>query len=74
METNSPSSTRRPNMVENAANAPWGWDDETVIVGVITLSEGDGEVYAPDFFMDPAYLVDYYHEGLGDFSRSYNPL
>jgi hypothetical protein len=60
-----------PNMVENAANAPWGWDDVTVVVGGIVISEGDGEVYAPDFFTDPAYLVDYYHNGLGDFSHSY---
>ncbi len=42
------------------ANAPWGWDDWD-----------DGEVFAPDFFMDPAYLVDYYHDGLGTFSSSY---
>jgi hypothetical protein len=52
------------NMTENAANAPWGWDDWN-----------DGDVDAPDFFMDPAYLVEYYHTGLGDFSilYTYNP-
>jgi len=44
----------------NKANAPWGWDDKD-----------DGEVDADDFFLDPAYLVDYYHGGLGDFSRDY---
>lgn len=55
------------NMVENAAMAPWGWDD----IYVPLLSEGDGEVDAPDFFLDPAYLVDYYHDGLGDFSSNY---
>ena len=60
-----------PNMSENAANAPWGWDDKAVKVFGITISESDGEVNAPDFFLDPAYLVDYYHEGLGDFSRTY---
>ena len=49
-----------PNMVENAANAPWGWDDWN-----------DGDVDDPDFFIDPAYLVDYYHDRLGDFSHSY---
>ena len=44
----------------NAANAPWGWDDFN-----------DGPVYQPDFFMDPAYLVDYYHGSLGEFSHTY---
>lgn len=59
------------NMVENSAKAPWGWDDETVIINGIKISEGDGEVYAPHFYTDPAYMVDYYHDGLGDFSHSY---
>jgi len=45
---------------ENKANAPWGWDDKD-----------DGEVSASDFFINPAHLVDYYHDGLGDFSRDY---
>ena len=45
---------------ENKANAPWGWDDKD-----------DGEVNGDDFFIDPAYLVDYYHDGLGDFSHDY---
>jgi hypothetical protein len=45
---------------ENRANPPWGWDDKD-----------DGEVDTDDFFIDPAYLVDYYHEGLGDFSHDY---
>jgi hypothetical protein len=44
----------------NKAKAPWGWDDKD-----------DGEVYTDQFFTDPAYLVDYYHEGFGDFSHDY---
>lgn len=42
------------------AHAPWAWDDSD-----------DGECYPPDFFDDPAYLVDYYHNGLGNFSHVY---
>lgn len=45
---------------DNAANAPWGWDDWN-----------DGDVFTPQFFTDPAYLVDYYHDGLGTFFTSY---
>ncbi len=45
---------------ENKANAPWRWDDKD-----------DGEVYADQLFIDPAYLVDYYHDGLGNFSHDY---
>ena len=45
---------------KNKANAPWGWDDKD-----------DGKVYADQFFVDPAYLVDYYHDGLGNFSHDY---
>lgn len=45
---------------ENKANAPWGWVDKD-----------DVEVAAGDFFLDPAYLVDYYHDGLGEFSHDY---
>ncbi len=44
----------------NKANAPWGWDDKD-----------DGDVSAEQFFIDPAYLVAYYHDGLGDFSHDY---
>ena len=44
----------------NKANAPWGWDDKD-----------DGEVSADQFFIDPAYLVAYYHDGLGDFTHDY---
>ena len=44
----------------NKANAPWRWDDKD-----------DGEVYADQLFIDPAYLVDYYHDGLEDFSHDY---
>jgi len=45
---------------KNKAHAPWRWDDKD-----------DGEVYADQFFVDPAYLVDYYHDGLGNFSHDY---
>jgi len=45
---------------DDAANAPWGWDDEN-----------DGPVYPPDYFYHPAYLVDYYFDGLGELSRTY---
>ncbi len=44
----------------NAANAPWGWDDWN-----------DGAVFKPDFFSDPAHLVDEYHDGFGTFSHTY---
>jgi len=44
----------------NKANAPWGWDDKD-----------DGEVSADQFFFNPAYLVDYYCDELGDFSHDY---
>jgi len=44
----------------NKAHAPWQWDDKD-----------DGEVYADQFFVDPAHLVDYYHDGLGNFSHDY---
>lgn len=45
---------------KNKAHAPWRWDDKD-----------DGEVGADHFFVDPAYLVDYYHDGLGNFSHDY---
>ena len=45
---------------ENKAHAPWRWDDKD-----------DGEVDADHFFFNPAYLVDYYHDGLGNFSYDY---
>jgi hypothetical protein len=45
---------------DNKANAPWEWDDKD-----------DGEVSAVQFFIDPAYLVAYYHDGLGNFSHDY---
>ncbi len=47
-------------MTANAADAPWGWDDWN-----------DGDAFESDLFMDPAYIVDYYHDGLGDFSHTY---
>ncbi|MFC1945823.1 DUF3221 domain-containing protein [Chloroflexota bacterium] len=45
---------------ENKAHAPWRWDDND-----------DGEIDAYQFFLAPAYLVDYYHDGLGKFSHDY---
>ena len=45
---------------DNKANAPWGWDDWN-----------DGEILRGEFFTDPAHMVDYYHDGLGDFQRAY---
>jgi len=51
---------RGDNHEENKAHAPWHWDDYD-----------DGEVNADHFFVDPAYLVDYYHDGLGNFSHDY---
>ncbi|MFC1946436.1 DUF3221 domain-containing protein [Chloroflexota bacterium] len=45
---------------ENKAHAPWRWDDKD-----------DGKVRADQLFTDPAYLVEYYHDGLGDFSYIY---
>ena len=51
---------RGDNYGENKAHAPWQWDDKD-----------DGEVQADQFFIDPAYLVDYYHDGLGNFSHDY---
>jgi hypothetical protein len=48
------------NWGDNKADAPWGWDDKD-----------DGDVSAEQFFLDPAYLVDYYHDGLGIFSQYY---
>ncbi|MFC2063057.1 DUF3221 domain-containing protein, partial [Chloroflexota bacterium] len=51
---------RGDNYGENMAHAPWRWDDKD-----------DGEVYADQLFFDPAYLVDYYHDGLGNFSHDY---
>ncbi|MFC2034643.1 hypothetical protein ACFLUJ_00765 [Chloroflexota bacterium] len=51
---------RGDNHGDNKAHAPWQWDDKD-----------DGEVYADQFFIEPAYLVDYYHDGLGNFSHDY---
>jgi len=44
----------------DAANAPWGWDDED-----------DGPTFAGEMALDPAHLVDHYFDGLGDFSHQY---
>jgi len=53
-------SLRGDNHGENKAHAPWRWDDQD-----------DGDIAADQLFIDPAYLVEYYHDGLGDFSREY---
>ncbi|UCC17162.1 MAG: hypothetical protein JSU58_01030, partial [Dehalococcoidales bacterium] len=53
-------SLRGDNYGENKAHAPWRWDDKD-----------DGNVRADQLFFDPAYLVGYYHDGLGDFSYIY---
>ncbi|MGQ9622562.1 MAG: hypothetical protein ACUVTO_03830 [Candidatus Caldatribacteriaceae bacterium] len=45
---------------DDAANAPWGWDDHD-----------DGPIYSPAFFEDPARLMDHYFDGLGSFSFVY---
>jgi len=45
---------------KNQANAPWGWDDHD-----------DAFISRGEIFTDPAKLVDYYFNGLGDFSREY---
>jgi hypothetical protein len=45
---------------KSKANAPWGWDDWN-----------DGEIARGELYEDPAHLVDYYHEGLGEFSHDY---
>lgn len=44
----------------NAANTPWGWDDNN-----------DGNSYRGEFALDPVHLVDHYFDGLGNFSNKY---
>ncbi|WP_380705347.1 NPP1 family protein [Salinithrix halophila] len=53
-------SFRGDNGKDNAAHAPWKWDDWN-----------DGEVKAGEMATDPAHLVDEYFDGLGDFSKTY---
>ncbi len=48
------------NCSSNSANTPWGWDDND-----------DGDSYRGEFAKDPAALVDFYFNGLGNFSREY---
>ena len=45
---------------DNAANAPWGWDDHD-----------DGQVLRGELATDPAKLVATYFANLGSFSRAY---
>ncbi|MFD4639103.1 hypothetical protein ACFWN2_17425 [Lentzea sp. NPDC058436] len=51
---------RGDNGKDNAANAPWGWDDQN-----------DGPVYRGYLATDPALLVDRYFSNKGDFSLTY---
>lgn len=44
----------------NAANTPWGWDDNN-----------DSESYRGEFALDPAHLTDHYFNNLGNFSHKY---
>jgi len=45
---------------EDAANAPWGWDDRD-----------DGATFAGEMAIDPAHLVDLYFDNLGSFGHEY---
>jgi hypothetical protein len=49
----------------NAANTPWGWDDQN-----------DGNIYRGELALDPARVFATYFKGLGNFSQqySYNPF
>ena len=51
---------RGDNGKDNAANAPWGWDDQN-----------DGPIYKGYLATDPALLVDRYFSNKGDFSLTY---
>jgi hypothetical protein len=44
----------------NKANAPGGWDDHD-----------DGKIGRGELYEDPTHLVDYYFDGLGNFSHDY---
>jgi hypothetical protein len=46
---------------DNAANAPWGWDDH----------DDGGQLTGGEFATDPAKLVSIYFSNLGSFSRGY---
>ena len=46
---------------ENAANMPWSWDD----------GDDGSHLQAGMLGLDPAYLVDQYFDGLGNFSLEY---
>lgn len=51
---------RGDNGKDNAAHAPWGWDDQN-----------DGAIYRGYMATDPAALVDRYFSDKGDFSLTY---
>ena len=52
---------RGDNGKDNAANAPWGWDD----------SDDGGDLPRGLLATDPAYLVQQYFDGTGSFSLTY---
>lgn len=56
----SPGTFRGDNGKDNAANAPWGWDDGN-----------DGDVTRGMMATDPAYLVSVYFANKGSFSLDY---
>ncbi|MCR3753154.1 hypothetical protein [Lentzea californiensis] len=51
---------RGDNGKDNAANAPWGWDDQN-----------DGAIYRGYLATDPALVIDRYFSGKGSFSLTY---
>ncbi|MDH5507442.1 MAG: hypothetical protein OEZ02_09490 [Anaerolineae bacterium] len=52
---------RGDNGKDNAAHAPWGWDD----------NDDGSKLTGGELAIDPAKLVQIYFNGLGDFSRVY---
>jgi len=53
----------------DGGNTPWHWDDTAK--DYCWDVNDDYLVYKGDFFLDPAYMVDYYFDGLGEFNRTY---
>jgi hypothetical protein len=52
---------RGDNGQDNAANAPWGWDDH----------DDGGQLLGGEFATDPAKLISIYFSNLGSFGRTY---
>jgi hypothetical protein len=52
---------RGDNGQDNAANAPWGWDDH----------DDGSQLLGGEMATDPAKLVAIYFSNLGSFSRAY---